>query len=83
MAAGGQYSTNLDRNRYGNDDNYLFTGGCTAAQQSCLKYCCPPKYTHGMPTELLLAEAESGCDSLSVLMDSFSRWHTYYKLDKC
>ncbi|KXZ47254.1 hypothetical protein GPECTOR_36g108 [Gonium pectorale] len=22
---GGQYSTNLDRNRYGNDDNYLFT----------------------------------------------------------
>lgn len=23
---GGQYSTNLDRNRYGNDDNYLFTG---------------------------------------------------------
>eukprot|EP00955_Chlamydomonas_euryale_P009378 100385-Chlamydomonas_euryale.AAC.16 len=22
----GQYSTNLDRNRYGNDDNYLFTG---------------------------------------------------------
>lgn len=24
---GGQYSTNLDRNRYGNDDQYLFTGG--------------------------------------------------------
>jgi hypothetical protein len=24
----GQYSTNLDRNRYGNDDQYLFTGGC-------------------------------------------------------
>ena len=24
--AGGQYSTNLDRNRYGNDDQYLFTG---------------------------------------------------------
>jgi hypothetical protein len=23
---GGQYSTNLDRNRYGNDDQYLFTG---------------------------------------------------------
>jgi hypothetical protein len=23
----GQYSTNLDRNRYGNDDQYLFTGG--------------------------------------------------------
>ena len=22
----GQYSTNLDRNRYGNDDQYLFTG---------------------------------------------------------
>ncbi len=22
---GGQYSTNLDRNRYGQDDNYLFT----------------------------------------------------------
>jgi hypothetical protein len=28
---GGQYSTNLDRNRYGNDDQYLFTG----AQQQC------------------------------------------------
>lgn len=27
---GGQYSTNLDRNRYGNDDQYLFTGGCTS-----------------------------------------------------
>jgi hypothetical protein len=25
---GGQYSTNLDRNRYGNDDQYLFTGEC-------------------------------------------------------
>ncbi|KAF5834371.1 hypothetical protein DUNSADRAFT_8994 [Dunaliella salina] len=24
-ATGGQYSTNLDRNRYGQDDNYLFT----------------------------------------------------------
>ncbi len=23
---GGQYLTNLDRNRYGNDENYLFTG---------------------------------------------------------
>ena len=23
---GGQYSTNLDRNKYGSDDNYLFTG---------------------------------------------------------
>jgi hypothetical protein len=23
---GGQYSTNLDRNRYGSDDQYLFTG---------------------------------------------------------
>jgi hypothetical protein len=24
---GGHYSTNLDRNRYGSDNNYLFTGG--------------------------------------------------------
>ena len=35
---GGQYSTNLDRNRYGNDDQYLFTGAgpsTTAAQGSC------------------------------------------------
>lgn len=23
---GGHYSTNLDRNRYGSDNNYLFTG---------------------------------------------------------
>ena len=23
---GGQYLTNLDRNRYGNDENYLYTG---------------------------------------------------------
>lgn len=27
---GGQYSTNLDRNRYGNDDQYLFTGEARA-----------------------------------------------------
>jgi hypothetical protein len=33
MFAGGQYSTNLDRNRYGNDDNYLFTGGSSLAAQ--------------------------------------------------
>lgn len=29
---GGQYSTNLDRNRYGNDDQYLFTGAGWTAQ---------------------------------------------------
>lgn len=40
MPAGGQYSTNLDRNRYGNDDNYLFTGMhtlCAVALLSCLR----------------------------------------------
>ena len=25
---GGHYGTNLDRNRYGSDNNYLFTGAC-------------------------------------------------------
>jgi hypothetical protein len=33
---GGHYSTNLDRNRYGSDNNYLFTGGWGAAA------CLPP-----------------------------------------
>ncbi len=32
----GQYSTNLDRNRYGNDDQYLFTGAA----------CAPPPPSH-------------------------------------
>ena len=28
---GGHYGTNLDRNRYGSDNNYLFTGACVCA----------------------------------------------------
>lgn len=45
---GGQYSTNLDRNRYGNDDQYLFTGEVLSPQQllyiaalKCLNLCPP------------------------------------------
>jgi hypothetical protein len=39
---GGQYSTNLDRNRYGNDDQYLFTGGLTLELQAggCMHLSC-------------------------------------------
>jgi hypothetical protein len=40
---GGQYSTNLDRNRYGNDDQYLFTGGihvlCSCQSQDVMHTC--------------------------------------------
>jgi hypothetical protein len=31
----GQYSTNLDRNKYGNDENYLFTGWCSSHVTGC------------------------------------------------
>lgn len=51
---GGQYSTNLDRNRYGNDDQYLFTG---ASQHQSAWRACMVHLTHSSETAIIPAAA--------------------------
>ena len=52
----GQYSTNLDRNRYGNDDQYLFTGAAGASIAGAV-------VGDVAGAEVDVAAAEGGCNS--------------------